>query len=92
MFSSPRDEYNESNKYFKDMRTIFNVGSIKEFNEIYTITFMAKVSDHVHNGYSYEKSLKLARFDMERKMESLNPLKYSFNKDKGELYLLWKDF
>ena len=27
LFSSPRDEYNESSKYFRDMRTIFNVGS-----------------------------------------------------------------
>jgi hypothetical protein len=85
LFTNPDDTFNESRKYFKDMRTMFNTGSVKDFNEMYTLAFMAKISDHLNNGWSFKKAIKLAESNMKTKMKSLNPLKYSWNKEKDRL-------
>ena len=79
-WEDPNTVTSESKKYFRDLKTAFNLGNMNELNEATTLAYYGYASDRVTAGASQKQAFKEARSMVERTLTNLNPVVGSFDR------------
>tara|TARA_R100001530_G_C4308045_1_gene152248 strand:- start:80 stop:1471 length:1392 start_codon:yes stop_codon:yes gene_type:complete len=76
----------ESKKYFKNLRTAFNLGNMNELNEAVTLAYYGYASDRISVGSSQALAFKEAKSQIRTVLKKLNPVMGSINpRKKGQI-------
>tara|TARA_Y100000593_G_scaffold31481_2_gene62069 strand:+ start:6530 stop:13939 length:7410 start_codon:yes stop_codon:yes gene_type:complete len=82
-YEDPSIVESESKKYFKNLRTAFNLGNTPELNEAVTLAYFGYASDRVTAGASQAQAFKEAKSMISRTFKTLNPIMGSIDSRKG---------